>query len=354
MAEDIERIDPADLWGLSEVKGEEDAQIFQSAISSSGVNYGSVLSGTGGSDRLQIVFNPQRLRLIQSQELSGFGGTRSPLVAQFEFLPNRQQFFFTVNHFNRREPQKRELQARNLRKWAQEQVLPVIAAGDYNFDVSPKTKQGNDAFSIFMDGDTFTWIEPQCLANGTCPSTGTQCNPKYDSILDFVFLSGAAKQWQGESQILFQDQPVCEIEKEGHSDHYPVAAQIAITSVTAGVSNGTSTGNLSEASTGLRIAALLPNPAGDEVIQEAATIANSGQSAIDLTGWQLRDRFGQRWRLDVLGTLQPGEQQQIRREGQEMALNNDGDTVELVSPQGEIIDTVAYDRAAPGQQFSFN
>lgn len=236
VAEDIEQIGPADLWGLSEVKGEEDAEIFQSAISTSGVNYSSVLSDTGGLDRLQIVFNPQRLRLIQSQELSGFGGTRSPLVAQFEFLPNGQQFLFTVNHFNRRDPQKRELQARNLREWVQEQVLPVIAAGDYNFDVSPQTKQGNDAFNIFTEGDTFTWIEPQCLASGTCPPTGTQCDPRFDSILDFVFLSGAAKQWQGESQILFQDQPVCEIEKEGHSDHYPVAAQIAITSVTADIS----------------------------------------------------------------------------------------------------------------------
>ncbi|MGF1482248.1 MAG: lamin tail domain-containing protein [Cyanophyceae cyanobacterium] len=348
VAEDIQQIEPADLWGLSEVRGDEDAQVFQEAISRSGVNYESRISETGGSDRLQILFNPQRLRLIESEELSGFGGTRSPLVGRFEFLPNKQEFLFTVNHFNRGDEQKRQRQAENLRNWAREQTLPVIAAGDYNFDVSIQTQEGNEAYRIFTQDDTFTWLKPPCLSSGTCPPTGTQCDSRFDSILDFVFLAGEAKQWRAESQILFQEQPVCEKEERGYSDHYPVAAQIQVDVVSSTANGG------ADATPNIGIAALLPNPEGDESLREAATLVNNSQEAVNLAGWQLRDRTGLTWQLDLLGTLQPGEQRQLLREGQDMALNNDGDTVELISPQGEVVDTVSYGRADSEQLISFD
>lgn len=50
------------------------------------------------------------------------------------------------------------------------------------------------------------------------------------------------------------------------------------------------------------------------------------------------------WVLDPLGTLGAGKEKTIKRSGQPMALNNGGDTVELINPNHRVVHTVAYDR----------
>ena len=64
VAEDLQLIPPADIWGLTEVGNENDASIFHNAISQGKSHYGSILGKTGGSDRLQIIYNTQGLKLI--------------------------------------------------------------------------------------------------------------------------------------------------------------------------------------------------------------------------------------------------------------------------------------------------
>jgi hypothetical protein len=100
---------------------------------------------------------------------------------------------------------------------------------------------------------------------------------------------------------------------------------------------------------GLRILSLLPNPVGDDASAEAVTIRNDGPAAIPLTGWRVRDLAENEWALDVVGILQPGEQRTLLRAGQPMSLNNGGDTVHLVAPQGDLVQTVTYERIAEGQ-----
>lgn len=92
----------------------------------------------------------------------------------------------------------------------------------------------------------------------------------------------------------------------------------------------------------IRIAALLPNPAGDERLNETITLRNGGSSAVDLAGWQLRDLAGNLWSLDTAGTLAGGQETTLRRGGQALSLNNNGETVELLDPTGAIVDTVSY------------
>lgn len=228
VAEDIKLIPPADIWGLTEVGNENNAQVFTLAIGRGSSDYQSILGTTGRSDRLQIVYNSQRLHLIDSQEIADIGGTRAPLVAKFKFIPNNQEFLFVVNHFNRADTAKRELQAENFRNWGRSQKLPIIAVGDYNFDFSISSQRGNQAFNIFLSDNTFTWLKPSCLSRETCPKTGTQCNPRYDGILDFIFLGNQAQKWRGNSDILFENKPICESKNRGYSDHYPVEAEILI------------------------------------------------------------------------------------------------------------------------------
>ena len=97
----------------------------------------------------------------------------------------------------------------------------------------------------------------------------------------------------------------------------------------------------------LKISSLLPNPNGDETQLESATIKNIGDEEVDLTGWRLRDRAGKFWNLDSLGSLRPDENELILRRGQSMALNNGGDTVELLSPDNQVVDTVTYSNSSP-------
>ena len=100
-------------------------------------------------------------------------------------------------------------------------------------------------------------------------------------------------------------------------------------------------------STAVHIQSLLPNPSGNESQNEAVTIRNDGTASVRLDGWLLRDRAGGTWSL--FGTLDAGDERTILRGGQPMALNNAGpETVELVGPDGAVVDSVSYDGAAEG------
>lgn len=92
----------------------------------------------------------------------------------------------------------------------------------------------------------------------------------------------------------------------------------------------------------LRIAALVPDPSGDDFTEERATIANIGTTPVNLVGWKLRDLAENSWSLDGLGVLAPSSQATIKRNGAPMALNNGGDVVELVAPDGTVVQTFDY------------
>jgi endonuclease/exonuclease/phosphatase family metal-dependent hydrolase len=113
------------------------------------------------------------------------------------------------------------------------------------------------------------------------------------------------------------------------SDHYPVVVQLQL-------------GALPVPSLGLRIVALLPNPAGDETVNESVTLKNTGTATVNLDGWTLRDAVGRTWQL--AGTLAAGQQTVVKRNGQPMALNNGGDTIDLIDHAGCVSQTVTYGR----------
>jgi exonuclease III len=123
------------------------------------------------------------------------------------------------------------------------------------------------------------------------------------------------------------------------SDHFPIVVRLKLCE----------TGPIDPGTPRVRIANLLPNAPGDESENEEAAVRNSGTSAVSLLGWTLRDLAGQTWRLDALGSLQPGEEKTIRRNGQAMALGNRGDTIDLVDPAGIVVHTVTYGRVAEGE-----
>ncbi|KXK26429.1 MAG: hypothetical protein TR69_WS6001000432 [candidate division WS6 bacterium OLB20] len=91
----------------------------------------------------------------------------------------------------------------------------------------------------------------------------------------------------------------------------------------------------------LYISALLPYPkSGDEWTE----ITNLGPDQADLSGWFLRDASGRQTPLH--GTAAAGEIRRINGGG--ITLNNDGDTIYLVSPEGMVTDVVSYSASIMG------
>jgi exonuclease III len=99
----------------------------------------------------------------------------------------------------------------------------------------------------------------------------------------------------------------------------------------------------------IRVISLLPNPPGSDNLNEEATIKNLGSQSVSLAGWKLRDLTGSTWSLSNLGTLAPGQQKTIKRNNQPMALNNGGDTIELVDPSNAVKQTINYGPVNEGE-----
>ena len=231
VSRDIARIPPSHLWALSEVHP-RDFEAYRAAI---GRDHAIVQGTTGRSDRLAIVYDPRFLSPVgQPVELSAAGGSRHPLQARFRIAGTRHEMFVVANHLQRGNAETRQAQARWLNRWAAglaaaESPPPILLLGAFNFDVDPQTRAGNRAYDLFRAGDAFRWIRPACVDRGTCPATGTGCNPRYTSILDFHFLAGGAADWPASAEILFRDDAAyCDREAAGGSDHRPVRAVIAV------------------------------------------------------------------------------------------------------------------------------
>lgn len=228
VAKDIARIaEGVDLWALTEVGAKlGSVKAYREAAASSGARYRYVLGTHGKADRMAVLYDIGKFQEESTRELTHIPGSRKPLVVELRHKQSGIRFFFVVNHFNRRDAERRQIQAEELRKWAVRRRMPVILAGDFNFDLDPKTGEGNEAFDIFMEGEGIRMLEPACVANGNCPSTGTQCDQNYNSILDFIFLSGRSDEWIGRAEILFPERATCARDHQGYADHRPVQAVI--------------------------------------------------------------------------------------------------------------------------------
>ena len=98
------------------------------------------------------------------------------------------------------------------------------------------------------------------------------------------------------------------------------------------------------------IASLVPSPLGSDTQLEEVTLRNIGSSPVSLTGWKLRDRSGKTWDLDSLGSMASSESKTIRRNGQNMSLNNNGDHITLLDGGGTPRDNFTYPSAQEGER----
>jgi endonuclease/exonuclease/phosphatase family metal-dependent hydrolase len=205
-----------------------------------------VTSASGGfrdADSLLLVVDKERFGIEEAVELHRYAGiaanfnvddenspehgtvrARSPLAVKLRDKQGGHTFWLVAVHLARGEADLRTDQARMLVHWARDRQVPVIAAGDFNFDWDMYTKRGNAGFDALLTGGVWTWLEPDPLVDTNW--AGARDNPKRDrfpdSILDFVFVANGATAWQGESRVIVRpgDFP----DDETTSDHRPVVA----------------------------------------------------------------------------------------------------------------------------------
>jgi len=104
----------------------------------------------------------------------------------------------------------------------------------------------------------------------------------------------------------------------------------------------------------LVIRSLLPDPIGPDVGFERVLLVNTGESAADLEGWFLQDASGHEVHLS--GTITGGEEKEILLEPGKLPLNNTGDEITLIDPEGRIRHRVTYsaEDVVPGQPIVFS
>lgn len=117
----------------------------------------------------------------------------------------------------------------------------------------------------------------------------------------------------------------------GASDHFPVVVRLLIDPTPP-------------PPVIVRMTSLVPNPVGNDDVNEEVTLKNFGTQPVSMFGWRLRDLVGRFWYLDRLGILQPGEEKAILRRDQAggMQMNNDTDAIELLDASGVVVQRIPY------------
>ena len=217
----IRAFQDVDLWGFSEVQNDAAADVLERAAEDGeNADFSRIVGTTGGDDRLVIIYDSKRFLRINNFQLHSInqGNHRAPLVAQLRDQTSGQEFLFMVNHLARGNTSLRHKQAGLLRRWAETQVLPVIAVGDYNFDweVEDGDVHHDPGYDRMTEDEVFTWVRPERLIK-------SQCSEEYNSVLDFVFVANPASSWSSSSEIIVVpgDCP----DNNLTSDHRPVIAR---------------------------------------------------------------------------------------------------------------------------------
>lgn len=231
IADQMAEFEDIDLWGLTEVESDFDAEIFElGAEAGRGEPFGRVISETGGEDRLLALYNEARFELVEVDELEDANPTgrlRSPLVLLLRDLDTGLDIAFVVNHLKSGnapdDRDERHAQAIELNAWGAAAAsfdLPVIAVGDYNFYYEVDGSGYDDGLDLMEADGVFEWIEPVDLVNTQCTVDGNGC--RFNSVVDFIFAAGPAQDWDGIAEVIVREGDFPD--DDTTSDHRPVVA----------------------------------------------------------------------------------------------------------------------------------
>lgn len=224
--ETVALIEGEELWGFAEIEDDVAAGLVVAAANDPGTDqdFQYVLGTTGWEDRLVLAWDDTRFELLSSYELLDIelDSYRAPLVGEMRERSSGAEFLFVVNHLARGEEDIRHEQAELLHDWGATHSGPVVMVGDYNFDWDVTTGEHDQGYDSLTAGGVFVWLRPEALIK-------TQCSPFYDSVLDFVFVGGEARDWSATTEILRPGDEYCAQRNiETFSDHRPILASFEL------------------------------------------------------------------------------------------------------------------------------
>ena len=105
---------------------------------------------------------------------------------------------------------------------------------------------------------------------------------------------------------------------------------------------------------GIIINEILPSPKGPDAENEWFEIFNQNNFRVNLGGWQIRDIKGKvkTYNFPENTFINPQEFLVLQRPITKITLNNEGDGLNLIQPDGKIIDSVNYQKAPLNQSFN--
>lgn len=223
----------SDAYLLQEVSGRGLARYASAIRETHGQDYKFFVSSFGGPHKLGVIIDQSKLTIRSFSELMSHGEYqlnnyrfRSPLVIDLETKSGKQLKLVTV-HLARGNAKFREEQANGLREWAADQTVPIVLAGDCNFDFDIPTKKGNPAHDAFFEGDTWQLIEPVEWIDTNWDDRDGDGKDNYPgSTLDFAAHSSNGSAVAGTCEIIVRDGDFPDNDRT--SDHRPLSVEIEL------------------------------------------------------------------------------------------------------------------------------
>jgi len=99
---------------------------------------------------------------------------------------------------------------------------------------------------------------------------------------------------------------------------------------------------------------ILPSPEGADAENEWIELFNENGFAVDLSGWQIKDFVGrsQTYTFPEGTEINSKGFLALIRPKTNITLNNDGDSLKLIQPDGKIINEISYEKAPRGNSFN--
>ncbi|MEQ8837339.1 MAG: endonuclease/exonuclease/phosphatase family protein [Lacipirellulaceae bacterium] len=232
IARQLAELPRADAYLLQEVDARDIGRYAAAIRDKYGRSYKYYVSSLGGRDRLAAIVDTSKFHIRSYTELMSFRNYRlndyshrSPLVTHIQRKSDQQEFLLVTVHHARRNEDLRKEQSVGLSEWAKAQPLPVILAGDCNFDYDINAKRGNASYQAFLA--TNVW---------TAPTLEKDVDTNYDdrdrdgrddypgSRLDFAFVKSNGKPLNAKLEIIVRpgDFP----DTKATSDHRPLLLQV--------------------------------------------------------------------------------------------------------------------------------
>lgn len=105
---------------------------------------------------------------------------------------------------------------------------------------------------------------------------------------------------------------------------------------------------------GVVINEILPSPEGPDAEEEWIELFNQNNFEVDISGWQVSDIVGRTkiFTFPKATTIKPKGFFVLSRPTTKITLNNSGDGLKLLLPDGTIIDSLNYSKAVQGESFN--